>query len=202
MTEETISDTTGTEPETIITEPTQDPIEQELERETKKEGKSEAEKAAFSLKKNLERAKELGVDVDEVLGIKATPVDKDTPLTIALYEQMQREQGQKTSIQLAEGITDDKERELVVHYLKTRIVPSGDSEDDLRLARHAVNSIKNGMIAEEMGRANAPRAFSSGAGAPARTVEKEPELTPAEQLFTKAPFNMTATEIISKRTPQ
>lgn len=203
MTDETISEeTTGTEPETIITEPSQDPLEVELQRENKKEGRSEAEKAAFSLKKNLERAKELGVDVDQVLGIKIEEktIDKDAPLTVGMYEQMQREQGQKTSIQLAEGIQDEREKALVIQYLKTRIVPSGDAHDDLRFARLAVNSVKNGQLAEEMARSTSPKSFSSGAGAPAKSVAKEPELTAQEIQFTKPPFNMSVAEIIAART--
>lgn len=206
MIEENFSETTtGTEPETITTEPSQTPIEQEIEREEKRnEGRSEAEKAAFSLKKNAERAKELGINVEEVLGITQTAptapiVDKSTPLTVEMYEQMERNRAQKTSIQLAEGITDEHERALVTQYLKTRIVPSGDPEDDLRFARHAVNSVKNGQIAEEMSRGTAPRNFGSGAGAPPKPPQKEPELTAEELLFTKPPINMTPAQIIAAR---
>jgi hypothetical protein len=201
---EPIVETTGTTPETLNNEPLQTPLEQEIERETKRtEGRTEAEKAAFSLKKNAERAKELGIDPAEVLGYTTTPaptVDKDAPLTVGMYEQMQKNQSQQTSIQLAERITDPHERELTITYLKTRIVPSGDPEDDLRFARQAVNSVKNGQIVEELSRATPPRTHGSGAGAPPNPTAKPLELTAEEQQFTRAPFNMTPAEIIAART--
>lgn len=204
---EPIVETPGTTPETINNEPLPTPLEQEIERETKRsEGRTEAEKAAFSLKKNAERAKELGIDPAEVLGFSqakptAPVLDKDAPLTVGMYEQMQKNQGQKTAIQIAESITDLHERELTIKYLQTRIVPSGDPEDDVRFARQAVNSVKNGQIVEELSRATTPRTYGSGAGAPPNMTPKTPELTAEEQLFTKAPFNMTVAEVIAARTP-
>jgi len=137
-----------------------------------------------------------------VLGFTQTPaptVDKDAPLTVGMYEQMQKNQSQQTSIQLAEQITDPHERELTIKYLQTRIIPSGDAEDDLRFARQAVNSVKNGQIVEEISRTTAARTHSSGAGAPANPTPKPVELTPEEQQFTRAPFNMTVAEVIAAR---
>ena len=156
MDNEPIAENTGTAPETLINEPSQTPLEQEIARETKRsEGRSEAEKAAFSLKKNLERAKELGVDVDSVLGVKteathATTIDKDAPLTVGMYEQMQKENARKNAIELAESIADQYERDLTISYLKTRIVPSGDAHEDLRFARLAVNSVKKDVYVPKM----------------------------------------------------
>lgn len=203
MIEETTADTPGTAPEIVTTEPLQTALEQEIERENKRgEGRSEAEKAAFSLKKTAERMKELGLDPAEVLGLSqvAMPiVDKDAPLTIGMYEQMQKDRSQKTAIELAEEITDQHERALTISYLKTRIVPSGDPEDDIRFARQAVNSVKNSQIVEEISRSVKPKNFSSGASAPAMKVSIEPELSTDELMFTKPPFNMTRAEIISKR---
>jgi len=203
---EPIVEQAGTTPETINNEPLPTPLEQEIERETKRsEGRTEAEKAAYSLKKNAERAKELGIDPAEVLGFNqpqapAATIDKDAPLTVGMYEQMQKNLGQKTAIQIAEQITDPHERELTIKYLQTRIVPSGDPDDDVRFARQAVNSVKNGQIVEELSRATAPRTYGSGAGAPPKPQPKSPELTAQEQLFTKPPFNMTVAEIIAART--
>lgn len=179
---------------------TVDPIKQELEK-VQKQGRTEVEKASFSLKKNAERAVELGIDPAEVLGIKpGTPaVDKDAPLTVGMYEQMQKDQAQKTSLQLADDITDESERELTKHYLATRIVPSGDPSADLRLARGMVNSVKNAQIIEEAGRATGAKAHGSGPGAPPRTVAPAGELTAAEIPYTKAPWNMTKEAIIAVR---
>lgn len=194
----------GTTPEKeVTTEPLpQTPIEVELEKEkSRSEGRSEAEKAAFSLKKNAERVKELGLDPAEILGVKieGQQISSDTPVTVGMLQQMRREETKKSAIELAENISDPKERELTIHYLQTRIVPSGDAQDDLRFARQAVNSVKNGQIAEEMARGTTPKNFSSAPGAPARSTPTTPELTQAEQQFTRPPFNMTPEEIISKR---
>jgi hypothetical protein len=194
---------TAPEAEPIINEPSQTPLEQEIARETKRsEGRSEAEKAAFSLKKNLERAKELGVDVDEVLGVKTTPthattLDKDAPLTVGMYEQMQKESARKSAIELAGTIADQYERDLTISYLKTRIVPSGDAHEDLRFARLAVNSVKNGQIVEEISRQTTAKTFSSKPGAPIKPDAKTPELTPQEQQFTKI---LSPEEIVKLRT--
>lgn len=203
MDPKTIAETSGTAPGTVITEPLQNPIEQEIAREAKRtEGRTEAEKAAFSLKKNAERARELGIDPAEVLGFskeQAPTIDKDAPLTVAMYEQMQRNSSQKTAIELAEGITDPHERALTIQYLTNRIVPSGDPQDDVRFARQAVNSVKNGQIVEEIARKSAPTNFSSGAGVPPKQNAQPAELTQAEQMFTRPPFNMTAQQVIAAR---
>lgn len=202
----TTAETTGTAPETISTEPLQNPLEQEIAREAKRtEGRTEAEKAAFSLKKNAERARELGIDPAEVLGFskdEAKTIDKDAPLTVAMYEQLQRNNSQKTSIELANEITDPHERALTIQYLTNRIVPSGDPYDDVRFARQAVNSVKNGQIVEEIARKNAPTNFSSGAGVPPKQNAKPAELTVHEQQFAKPPFNMTVEQIIAARPQQ
>lgn len=201
--EPNISDTTaGTEP---VAQPSQTPLDLELEKEERRSGgRTEAEKAAYSLKKNAERMRELGIDPAVVLGYStdnsAPVVDKEAPLTIGEYEKMQKEQSQMTALQIAQKITDPKERELTIKYLQTRIIPSGDAEDDVRFARQAVNSVKNGLIVEEMQRATEARTYSSGAGAPANPTPKIPELTPSELLFTKKPFNLTVEQIIAQRT--
>ena len=197
----------GTTPEAEIIQeaPSQNPVEVELDKEKGKIVRTEPEKAAFTLQKNAERAKELGLDPAEVLGIKAKP-DGGTPMTVEMYEQLRREEGQKTSLQLAEGITDEKERELTKRYLK-RVVPSGDPQEDLRFARLAVNSVKNGQILEEVSRAGVAKTHISGAGAPAKKIEQELELTSDEAMFLtmkgmdgKPLF--TKAEIISKRPQQ
>lgn len=183
------------------TEPSQaDPIKQELEK-VQKTGRTEAEKAAFSLKKNAERAKELGVDPAEILGFKAESgeLDKDAPLTVGMYEQMQKDRAQKTALQLADDIGDENERELTKHYLTNRIVSSGDPQADLQLAKGMVNSVRNSQILEETARATAAKAHASGAGAPPKREQNGGELTPAELPFTKAPYNMSKEQVIAAR---
>lgn len=199
-------ETTAPEAETITPEPSQDPIEQEIAREKDKGRQyTEAEKAAFNLKKNAERARELGVDITEVLGISPeaprTP-DKDAVVTVGMLEQMQKETAKKTALQLASEIADPRERELTIMYLENRIVPSGDPQEDLRFARAAVNSVKNGQVAEEIARKSTPAGHASAPGAPAAKTPVTPELTAQEQQFTRPPFNMTPAQIIAARPPQ
>jgi uncharacterized protein YpiB (UPF0302 family) len=198
--------TVGTEPTPEINNETpQNPIEAEIQKETKRnEVRTEAEKAAFSLKKNAERAKELGIDPAEVLGFtgkQAEPqeLDKNAPLTIAMYEQLQKQTAQKTALQLADSIPDEHERTLVKEYLKNRIVPSGDSQEDLRFARLAVNSLKNEQIVAELSRGVQPKGHSSAPSAPPKSIEQAPELTAQELQFTRPPFNLTPQQIISMR---
>lgn len=198
--EEIITETPGTVPETINNEPSQDPLDQEIEREKGKgEGRTEPEKAAFSLKKNADRVRELGLDPLEVLGVTPTPKPADTNDDVPeWFKKIEAGKSAKTALELADMIDDPKERELVRIKLET-VITSGSPEERLRVARAYVNSVKNGQIVEEIGRMTPPRHFSSGSGAPANKVPTTPELTADEQQFTKAPFNMSATEIIAKR---
>lgn len=197
MEPETQVETPGTTPETPIIEPSQTPLENEIQREEKRQGRTEAEKAAYSLQKNAERVRELGLDPTEILGIKPkTP--EGTPMTVEMYEQMQKEQSSKTALELADEIPDEQERTLAKQYL-ARIKPSGNAQDDLRFARLAVNSVKSGQILEDVRRGGVTARHASAAGAPALLVPKEPELTAEELQYTKAPFNMSKELIISKR---
>ncbi len=178
--------------------PQQTPLEQELEREKGKTPRTEAEKAAHALQQNAKRAKELGLEPAAILGIK--PVDpKGTVMTVEMYEERERERGQKTALQLAEEITDPHERELTKKYLTERIKPSGDPHEDLRFARLAVNSVKNAQVAEEIARGGKPAAHTAAPGAPARQTPPEAELTADELAFTRPPFNLSKEEIIAKR---
>lgn len=205
MDDKKLSDNTGTEPE-LTNETSQDPVEAELSREKSKgEGRTEAEKAAFSLRKNAERARELGVDPLEVLGVskeQEVSTDDDAPITVGMWKKMQEEQGRKSALELADEIPDERERELTKHYLETRIQPSGNAAEDLRFARLAVNSVKNGQIAEEMGRKGTAASFGSSAGAPPKKVDVAvglDALTPQEMQFTRPPLNMTPEQIIATR---
>lgn len=198
-----VEETPGTTPETIIEAPSQTPIEQELDRENKVQ-RTEADKAAFSLRKNAERAKELGIDPAEVLGFTQKPkgldeYNEDTPVTVGMLEKLTKERGLKSAIELADEIPDQHERALTKKYLEERVKPSGDPYEDLRFARLAVNSVKNSQIAEEITRASQPRSAPSGAGAPPKPQEREPEFTAQELGFMRPPFNMTKEDIMKAR---
>ena len=154
----------------------QDPLKGELEKVTRT-GRTEAEKAAFSLKKNAERARELGIDPAEVLGLSVEkPVesidnDDDAPVTIGMLKRFQQEGAKKTALQMAEEIQSESERELTKYYLENRIVPSGNPTQDLADARELVNAKKNARILEEAARKTPAKQFSSASSAPARHEE-------------------------------
>jgi len=196
--ETNVEETTAPTAEPINPEPSQDPIDIEIEKgKEEKRQFTEAEKAAFNLKKNAERAKELGVDPAAVLGINPEPKaeDEDVP---EWYKKREAQAASKTALELADAIEDPRERELVKMKLET-VITSGSPEERVRIARGYVNSVRNGQIAEEVTRAKQAPAFGNAAGAPASKAPATPELTQAEALFTRPPFNMTPAEIIAKR---
>lgn len=194
--EETVT-TTGN----IIEDPSQKtPIEQEIAREQGKQQRSEKEKAEFTLKKNAERARELGIDPAAVLGFNPNEAAEgdDAPATIGAVKSLLADKAKDTAFELADEIEDEHVRELTKLNLK-RIIPSGDPREDLRLARLAAESAKNEKVLEEVGRAGKPRGHVSSAGAPARTTDSEVELTAPEKEFLKPPFNLTKEAIIKAR---
>lgn len=183
------------------TQTSQDPIETELNK-VRKEPKTEAEKAAFSLKKNAERAKALGLDPKTILGIQDDEeIDEDdnAPVTVGMLKKRDAELAQKSSLQLADEISDQKERELTKHYLENNIRSTGNPAEDLRLARAIVNSVKNGQIVEDAARKTAARSSGSGSGAPAKGSEGVFEPTPVEQSMMRAPFNLTKEQVLNAR---
>jgi nucleotide-binding universal stress UspA family protein len=193
-----VEETTAPTAEPITPEPSQDPLDVEIEKgKEEKRQFTEAEKAAFNLKKNAERAKELGVDPATVLGLsqETQTEDDDVP---EWYKKREAQAASKTALELAEAIEDPRERELVKMKLET-VITSGSPEERVRIARGYVNSVRNGQIAEEVTRAKAAPAFGNGAGAPANKAPAAPELSAAELPFTRPPFNMTPAEIIAKR---
>lgn len=181
-------------------EPSQiDNVKQELEKVTKQQGRTEAEKAAHALRKNADRARELGIDVEEVLGVKSKELDSSAPMTVGMYEEIRKNEAQKTALQLADEIPDESERELTRVYLETRIRPSGNAQEDFRFARAAVNAVKTGQILEETARAGAVKTHGSSPGAPLKQVAPSGELTTGELAYTKAPWNMSKEQIIAAR---
>ena len=194
------SELTPTEGENITTEPSQTPVEQEIEREKGKQQRSEKEKAEFSLRKNAERAKELGIDPATVLGLAPQVQEEgdDAPATIGTVKQLLAEKEKQTAFELADEITDPHIRELTKLNLK-KVIPSGDANEDLRFARLAAESAKNSLVMEEVARAGRPNGHVASAGAPAKTVAKEPELTKDEMAFMKPPFSLSKEQIIASR---
>ncbi len=182
----------------------QEPIDKELEAERAKK-RTEKEKAEFTIKKNAERLRSLGGDPAAALGISAGADDGDDeddskPMTRGEFKKMKQEEASQTAIQLAEAIEDPKERELTITYLRDRIKPSGNPQEDLKFARQAVNAVKSGQIIEEAGRRIAPKTHSSGGGAPGSGEGDGEFVATAEEAgFMRPPFNMTKEQIIAQR---
>lgn len=201
MQDETKVEKTGTTPEETPVNPEvlepQDPLKAELEKVQRKEPRSEAEKAAFSLKKNAERVKELGLDPKSILGLDEE-VDEERPLTVAEFKRMEAEKAQKSALQLAEDIPGEAERELIKYHLNNTIKPTGNPQEDLKLARAIVNSVKNSQIVEEVTRKSEPNRVATNSGSPAK-VEGAFTPTPEESAFMRPPFNLTKEDILKAR---
>lgn len=179
-------------------EVTQDPLKKELDDiNNKKEGRTQKEKLIYS-KNRIEK------QLRELEGEEETPTDDDEddenrPVTFKDLKEMEAKRAVKTSLQLAEEISDETERELTKHHLENSIKSTGNPQEDLRLARAIVNAAKNAKIAEEIARKGKPKDHSSGSSAPANNTGQEEELTPEELQFTKPPFNMSKADIIKTR---
>lgn len=128
-----------------------DPILAELEREKgRTQGKTPQEKFAYKLKLEAQRAKEMGVNVEEILGVKPkeepqNDYSEDKPLTRKDIEDILSKvntKPQKTATELAyERIQNETERELFLLKLD-RIKPSGDPEADFNEVKDMVDAIK------------------------------------------------------------
>jgi len=183
------------EAKAAATEPSQ--IQVELVKEQNRNTRTEKEKAEFSLKKNAERLKELGGDPTEALGLKASE-ERDEGEVPSWYLKEKAKESQKSALELADTLEDANERDLVKSYLSKRIVPSGNAEDDFRLALGAVNALKNKQIVEELSRRVAPRVTAAGGSVPAKT-EKAFEPTAEESRFMLPPYSMTKEQILAAR---
>lgn len=182
--------------------PSQDPVDKEIEREKGKKQRTEAEKAEYALKNNFARAKELGLDPAKVLGLStetaADADDDDRPMTVGEFKKFQTVGATKTAKELAASIEDTKERELVIHYLDS--ISNPDPNEALRLARLAANSVKNGQIAEELGRNNGARSYGTGAGAPAKQDDGANFVpTSDEAQLMRPPFNLSKEDVLKAR---
>lgn len=171
-----------------------DPVKDELEKIDKGKKKyTKRERLNFEKNKIDEQINAL----DEEDGI--TPeVKDDTPVTVGMLDKREKEAAQTTAIALAEAIEDENERKLTIHYLENRIKPSGDAEADVRLARAAVNSLRNGQIAEEVDRKKNPNRQPSAPGAPG-DKEKAFKPTDQERMFMQPPYNLTKEDVIKSR---
>lgn len=184
----------------------QDPLKSELDRvKSKKPEFSEKEKAEFTLKRNAERVKELGGDPNIVLGVHTSDDDNDDdkPMTVGAFKRFQQEFASRSALQLADEITNETERELVKYHIQNTIRSSGNSQEDLRIARTLTNAAKNSQILEEQQRKIQSKTYSSSSGVNATYDPIEgAELTNSEKRFLGKPWKMTKEQIIAARKPQ
>ena len=158
--------------------------------------------AKFNLMKKAEEAKALGIDPSEVLGIKpALKIDKnlsdDTPLTVGTLREIQKGDVKKTSLDMANSIEDEKERNEVVKILN-RLEPSDNPQADFIVALNSVNTEKTRQVAEEINRNTIAKRTAAGGSASAK-VEEQFTPTPEERVFMNPPYNMTKDKIIDAR---
>lgn len=182
--------------EEVQTDSTQDILKTELDR-VKKNERSELDKANFSLKKNADRVRELGGDPDEVLGKNVS--EDDEPITVGMWKRMQAEQASKSALDLANEIASETERELVKYHLGNTIRSTGNPQEDLKLARSIVNSLKNSQVVEEIGRKPLAKSHSSGSGVDAKKSEEIVEYSPLELQMMRPPFNLSREDILKAR---
>lgn len=177
------------------------PVATELEREQKRNQRTEKEKAEYSLKMNAKRLQELGGNPAEILGVREASQEEDVDDVPDWYRKEKSKEAQRTALQLADDIPDEADRNLVKEYLSKRIVPSGNAQDDFRLALSAVMSLKNKQVVEEISRRTAPRVTAAGGSLPAK-VEDQFTPTQEEAIMMAPPYNVSKEKIIEARRKQ
>lgn len=163
---------------------------------------SERDKAEFNLRKKAEEARALGIDPSAVLGIKPQiTLDEElpdsAPLTVGTFRQMQKLDAKKTALDMAEALPED-ERDKVIEILTNRLVPSGNAQSDFELARSAVSSEHNRMVAEELARSGKPVKTAAGGSSNTRPQD---DFVPTEQeaRFMRPPYNMSKDKVLAAR---
>lgn len=174
-------------------EPSQNPVKKELDKIKSKP--TQREKILH--RKSILDAELAKLDEedggDESAGDESEEDDDDKPLTVGQFKKMQKDEAKKSALVLADEIEDEDDRELVKHYLKTRVVPSGNPAEDLKFARGAVSSLKNTQIAEELVRKGKGNSGGRGSGAPRKGDDERFEPTAAE---------LQAATVAKKKTPE
>lgn len=156
----------------------QDPLKIELEKVQKKEGRTHDEKILYKFNELKKEVKERGLLPEEADPIDVS--DDEAPVTVGMLKKMQADNAVKTSLQLADDISNEIERELVKHHINNTIRSTGNPSEDLRLARAIVNEVRNRQILEENDRKIPAKTHSSGTSAPAKLADPEPEMTKEE----------------------
>lgn len=169
--------------------------------------RTEEETTVYNLKKQVERAKELGLDPADLLGLKPKQIKvdetlpDDTPLTIGTLKELRKVEAQKSALQMADEIHDETEREEVKRLLMTRLVPSGNATSDFVLARNAVNAERAKRITDEVARKVTTEKTAAGSSQPGNTGDDFIP-TPVELVFMRPPYNVPKDKILALRKRQ
>lgn len=158
----------------------------------RKDERTPEEIAAYNLQKKAEDAKALGLDPKKILGVEP---ETEVP---AWYKQEKAKEAQQTALQMADSVADAETKEKVKELLKSRIVPSGNPEQDFRDALGLASSGKNKQIIEEISRYTAPRTVATGGNIPPK-FEEEFLPTEQERIFMAPPYNVSKEKIIEAR---
>lgn len=147
--------------------------------------------ATYNLKKKADEATALGIDPKKILGVESSD---EVP---AWYKAEKAKEVQKTSLQLAEAITDEDLREKVKTNLG-RIVPSENPEEDFRLALGAASASKNKQVLDEINRYSKPRVTAAGGSSPSISEE---EFVPTEEeaKYMAKPYFLSKEKILANR---
>lgn len=159
--------------------------------------RTEKEKAEFTLKMNAKRVRELGGDPTKVLSPSDELPDEDKPLTLGDLARIEKQKASQSAMEMAKTLPES-ERDEVITLLESRIVPSGNADEDLRLARAAVNAQHNAKIVEEISRRPDVKRTAAG-GSQSAPVEEPFTPTEDEKVFMGPPYNLSKEKIIEKR---
>lgn len=149
----------------------------------------------FTKRERLAHAKE---KIERQLDELDHEEDDNRPVTVGDLKKMKREEVKATAIELAASIEDEDERNAVVDILENRIAPSNKPEEDLALARGAVNSVRNQRLLEEQARKATPATVSSAPGNPGRPPEGQFVPTPEEAYFMQH-FGLSKEQVLVAR---
>lgn len=150
--------------------------------------------AAYNLRRKAEDAIAMGIDPKKVLGLNVE--DPNEPP--AWYKQEKAKEAKETALTMADSIADAETKEKVKQYLQTRIVPSGNPEQDFRDALGLASSAKNKQVIEEVQRYTAPRTVAAGGDLPPN-IEEEFVPTEQERVFMSPPYNMSKEKVLEAR---
>jgi hypothetical protein len=180
------------QPETQVesTEVTEDPIKTELDRvKGQTQGKSPKEKFEYKLQREIAQAKEMGIDIAQIAGIKPLEEveDGEKPLTrkdLDSILQTVKPQSKK-AIEMALEIENEAERELHLHYLEHKISPNLTEEEKFQTAKDMVQGVK---LKNQINLGNIKPQANSHSSASSFVPNKQAnfdnhKLTPEEELF-------------------